>query len=478
MQFFNELQNNLKQFARIFRYFSYMLLFLLFCVGIATGVHVHYQFLVFLLFIAVPVLQNEVIRRWVSRRYGDIASRRTLCLMDAIGYAFFIACFDQALVPSLVALLMLLFGSFWLQVGKLFTSLAVLLFMASYVLFCRVVAIDPLHFTQHYDDVLTIAAILCLATYLCFGVVFISRRLRFLGAEKTKLEDQVNRYLILANKLSRYAPTQIWQSIIRGEHDVKIDNKRRKLTIFFSDIQGFTELSDRLLPDDLAFILNDYFEHMTELARQYGGTVDKFMGDAILIFFGDPETKGAKEDAAACIEMALAMRQQMKVLRQRWQHAGYDGLHIRIGITTGYCHVGNFGTTSRMSYTIVGRDANLAARLQTAAAVDQILISNETYQLIQDRFSCVPNGQLQLKGLSAPVMTWQVIAKKDQQGQSRWLDCELAGFNLQLDMDQLKSYEGDKVIQVLEQASKRVRLEIMQQSHDRMDSRPHIDKKD
>lgn len=94
----------------------------------------------------------------------------------------------------------------------------------------------------------------------------------------------MTRYIAFANQLSRYAPLQLWQSIMRGEAEAKIEYKRKKMTVFFSDIQGFTELSETLIPDDLAFLLNDYLSHMTEIAKQYEATVDKFMGDAILIF--------------------------------------------------------------------------------------------------------------------------------------------------------------------------------------------------
>ncbi len=156
---------------------------------------------------------------------------------------------------------------------------------------------------------------------------------------------------------------------MKGESEAKIEYKRKKLTIFFSDIQGFTELSETLIPDDLAFLLNDYLSHMTEIAKQYEATVDKFMGDAILIFFGDPNSQGVEQDAKTCVDMAIAMRQQMKLLRERWVKMGYPPLHIRMGISTGYCHVGNYGAAHRMAYTIVGRDANLAARLQSAAEV-------------------------------------------------------------------------------------------------------------
>ncbi|PPJ75251.1 adenylate/guanylate cyclase domain-containing protein, partial [Staphylococcus haemolyticus] len=157
-------------------------------------------------------------------------------------------------------------------------------------LFCYLLGINNIDF-KNSPMVVSVISILCLTIYLSVGLVYFNHRLHRIEGEKKLVDEQVTKYLTLANKLARYAPSQIWQSIIRVEHEAKIDNKRKKLTIFFSDIQGFTELSEKVLPDDLAFSLNDYFEHMTDIARRHGGTVDKYMGDAILIFFGDPESK-------------------------------------------------------------------------------------------------------------------------------------------------------------------------------------------
>lgn len=239
--------------------------------------------------------------------------------------------------------------------------------------------------------------------YFGMGSAYQARRIRYTTAKKDHYYTQMNRYMEFANQLSRYAPLQLWQSIMKGESEAKIEYKRKKMTIFFSDIQGFTELSETLIPDDLAFLLNDYLSHMTEIAKQYEATVDKFMGDAILIFFGDPNTQGVEQDAKTCVEMAIAMRQQMKLLRERWVKMGYPPLHIRMGISTGYCHVGNYGAAHRMAYTIVGRDANLAARLQSAAEVDEILLSDDTYKLIKNDYLCAPKAPIFLKGIQGPV---------------------------------------------------------------------------
>ena len=178
----------------------------------------------------------------------------------------------------------------------------------------------------------------------------------------------------LTNKLSKYLSPQVYQSIFSGKQNVKIEAYRKKLTVFFSDIKGFTEITDRLEPEVLSSLLNSYLNEMSKIALKYGGTIDKFIGDAILIFFGDPESKGDKEDAKACVLMALEMRERMKHLRKLWEDQGISNpLDIRIGINTGFCNVGNFGSEDRLDYTIIGGEVNLASRLSLMLKLDKFL---------------------------------------------------------------------------------------------------------
>src|SRR6185295_102882 len=165
--------------------------------------------------------------------------------------------------------------------------------------------------------------------------------------------------------------------------EVKIASRRKELTVFFSDIAGFTETTDRLESEDLTRLLNHYLTEMSQIALSYGATVDKYVGDAIVIFFGDPETRGVKEDALACVKMAIAMRQKMAELQDTWRDSGIaNPLRCRIGINTGFCTVGNFGSEDRMDYTIIGSGVNLASRLESASAPGEILLSYETYAAV------------------------------------------------------------------------------------------------
>jgi hypothetical protein len=137
--------------------------------------------------------------------------------------------------------------------------------------------------------------------------------------------------------------------------------------------------------------------------------VDKFIGDAFLVFFGDPETKGVEEDARACLRMAIDMQQRLEQLNRGWRRRGFDqDIHARMGINTGYCHVGNFGSDDRMDYTIIGGEANLAARLQSIAPAGGICLSYETYALVRDLVSARPLAPIAMKGISRKIVPYLV----------------------------------------------------------------------
>jgi len=255
----------------------------------------------------------------------------------------------------------------------------------------------------------------------------------------------------LANKLSKYLSPQVYELIFSGKKDVKIETSRKKLTVFFSDIKGFTELTDNWEPEALSSLLNSYLNEMSKIALKHGGTIDKFVGDAILIFFGDPETKGEKEDAQSCALMALEMRKRMKYLRRKWEDQGISKpMRIRIGINTGHCNVGNFGSEDRLDYTIIGGEVNLASRLESSADTDQILISHETYALIKEKITCEKKEEIKVKGISRLVQTYQVIDLHENLTKEKKLLIEkYDGFSLSVD---LKRTNKERVIASLKKA--------------------------
>lgn len=239
----------------------------------------------------------------------------------------------------------------------------------------------------------------------------------------------------LSAKLAKYLSRQVYDSIFEGRTEVQIESYRKELTVFFSDIQGFTDLTDRLEAEPLSELLNSYLGEMSQIADGRGGTIDKFIGDGIMIFFGDPETHGRKADAIACVRMALEMRKRFMELRENWHEVmGGTTLHVRMGINTGFCTVGNFGSEDRLDYTIVGGPVNAASRLESTADVDQIHISHETYTLIKDEIYCRPMGEIKVKGIAHELRTYEVIAPLDELGAAGTpIHAESAGFHLQLD---------------------------------------------
>ena len=213
----------------------------------------------------------------------------------------------------------------------------------------------------------------------------------------------------LATKLAKYLSPQIYQSIFSEAPGQSKAHARKNLTVFFSDIVQFTDLSDTLEPERLAVVINSYLSEMASIALECGGTVDKFIGDAVLIFFGDPDSDGEIEDALKCLEMAIRMQLRVSELQKYWQKQGVSrGLHVRMGITTGYCTVGNFGSEQRLDYTVLGSPVNLAARLQAMAEPDTILIDEATHSLVGEQVNCREADQIMPKGFARPVQVYQV----------------------------------------------------------------------
>jgi class 3 adenylate cyclase len=208
----------------------------------------------------------------------------------------------------------------------------------------------------------------------------------------------------LANRLAKYLSPQIYNSIFSAKGEATGSLARKNLTIFFSDIAGFTDISDGIEPERLAFFINTYLSEMSKIAIEHGGTIDKFIGDAILVFFGDPETEGDRNDALRCARMALRMQARMRELDRVWQENGISkALRVRMGITTGYCTVGNFGSEHRIEYTVLGSAVNLAARLETRAEPGTILMADSTWLLIKDVADAEPMGEITPKGFVRPV---------------------------------------------------------------------------
>ena len=236
---------------------------------------------------------------------------------------------------------------------------------------------------------------------------------RNLKTQTLELEQQRSRLEGLSLQLAKYLPPQIHDALFAGKYDTQITTQRKKLTVFFSDIKDFTRTAESLQPESLTEYLNEYFSEMTQIALSYGATIDKYIGDAVMLFFGDPESKGVKEDARACVEMALEMQERMLVLQNRWRERGFENpFVIRIGINTGYCNVGNFGSDQRLSYTIIGGEVNVAQRLEASSDPGGILISHETYVQVDDLVDVEERQAVNLKGIDRTIRTYAIRARK------------------------------------------------------------------
>ncbi len=273
--------------------------------------------------------------------------------------------------------------------------------------------------------------------------------------EANRLVTEKNQTLeSLSSKLSKYLSPQLYRSIFSGQKNVEVASQRKKLTIFFSDIAGFTETTDLLESEELTSLLNQYLREMSAIAMEYGATIDKFIGDAIMLFFGDPETNGAREDAVACVKMAIAMQQRMRDLQAEWRERGQQHVfQLRIGINTGYCTVGNFGSEDRVDYTIIGNEVNLAARLQSHADLGGILLAHETYSLVKDAVVAEETGTITVKGFPRPVRTHRVVGALDDAGrEGRIIRQEQDGLLLIIDQKKLTREGKADAIRVLQEA--------------------------
>ncbi len=289
------------------------------------------------------------------------------------------------------------------------------------------------------------------------GVSFIAlerRQARVIATVNRELETANDFLASVSMKISRYLAPQIYKSIFSGERDVTIHTERKKLTIFFSDIKDFTATTERLQPEEVTALLNEYFTEMSAIALKHGGTVDKFIGDAILIFFGDPESKGTVEDAKACLRMAIDMQRRLGELNVTWRRAGRaEPLQIRMGINTGFCNVGNFGSADRMDYTIIGAEANLAARLQSIAEPGQIVMSYETYALVRDLVAARKLAPISMKGISHEVVPYAVDGiVDDARYTTRIIREHMAGLDLDLDPNIVEPADAERIKAALRDA--------------------------
>lgn len=214
----------------------------------------------------------------------------------------------------------------------------------------------------------------------------------------------------LNEKLSLFVSDPLVRHLSQDEGQTLFRHSRKKITIFFSDICRFSTITDTMEPEEMAEQLNEYFHEMIPLVLQHKGTLDKLMGDGIMVLFGAPDDMDPAEGAYRCVQMAAAMQAKLKELNHKWARKGYPhALHVRMGAHTGLSVVGSFGSDRWMNYTAIGSQVNVAARLQQVAEPDQLLISRATYALIAEKIQARDLGPMMLKGLQQPVHIYECL---------------------------------------------------------------------
>jgi class 3 adenylate cyclase len=232
-----------------------------------------------------------------------------------------------------------------------------------------------------------------------------------LGELNANLQETVERKveeLDRATELRRYVSPALAESILAGDTKVSLGSSRSQLTTFFSDIRGFTELSERMEPEEIVEELNEYLTEMTEIVFRHGGTLDKYVGDAIMVFFGDPVPQD--DHAERAVRMALEMRERIEELSSHWKGKYGEPFAIGMGITTGWVTVGHVGSAVRSDYTVIGNEVNLASRLADRAEGGQILVSERTMMAVEDFATGHVIDEVSLKGVSRPIKIYDVSA--------------------------------------------------------------------
>ncbi len=210
-------------------------------------------------------------------------------------------------------------------------------------------------------------------------------------------------------RLLRYFSPQIAKAVLDSDNERLFETHRREITVVFLDLRGFTFFSDSAEPEDVVGLLRSYHAEMGKLIFKFEGTLERFAGDGIMVFFNDPIPFDDHTEKA--VRMALEMRERAKELRKGWLKNGYD-LDLGVGLTAGFATLGNIGFEGRMDYGAVGNVTNLASRLCAEAKGGQILTNQQTLCKIENMVETEDLGEMQLKGIARPVAAFNILDLK------------------------------------------------------------------
>ncbi len=226
------------------------------------------------------------------------------------------------------------------------------------------------------------------------------------AGELAESEQQIRKEVAIRTDLGRYVPEQLVDRIVRREADMRLGGDRRTITVLFADVVGFTPMAERLPPEVTVQILNELFTILTEIVFKHGGTVDKFVGDCVMAFWGAPSDQA--DHVRRALEAAEDMQTWLETGNERWKQKHGVTIQLAIGVHTGDAVVGNIGSEKRMEYTAIGSVVNLAARLEAIARPQQILVTDAVRAVAHEHFELIDADLHRLSGWAEPVHLWEL----------------------------------------------------------------------
>jgi adenylate cyclase len=240
---------------------------------------------------------------------------------------------------------------------------------------------------------------------LCLFVIFGSHA-QYTINERKKALRRMERDAATRERFQRLLSPDLAELVVRNELKVEKGGQSRYATVMFADVCGFTRISEKYRAGEMLEMLNEYYELIVEIVFRNGGTLDKFLGDGIMVFWGAPVTR--PNDPNRAVRSAMEMQAAITRFNHEREAAGRERLHFGIGINTGYLVAGYIGSSRTMSYSVIGDTVNTTYRLCTAAGEGQILISADTWDLVQDEFNASRLAPIQVKGKRQPLTVYEV----------------------------------------------------------------------
>ncbi|HEY1406108.1 MAG TPA: adenylate/guanylate cyclase domain-containing protein, partial [Spirochaetota bacterium] len=244
--------------------------------------------------------------------------------------------------------------------------------------------------------------------FIVGGVLFIILIIMFIRVNRRRQNEVIS----LSSILNSYLPSQLVLSVMRKGKDALPSISRKNLTVCFTDLEGFTAAAEGCEPEVIARILDEYLSDMATIAQSWGGMVDKFMGDGIMILFG-AFADDAETHSLDCVRMAVAMQRRMSELIAKWHDDGFESpMGLRIGINTGYATIGSIGPENRRSFTAIGSVVNIASRLEKLCPPGKIMIGHDTRTKVCVEFDCQSVAFQKIKGISRTIQIYEIDPEK------------------------------------------------------------------